>query len=83
MQGSRLAPSQCIVSSCLFVIFQRHNTIEHGGKLSRSKRNAALQVCVTALPILVFFKIPFDNYLVFQICVVIMVFIFHRLTLEF
>lgn len=28
----------------LFFIFQRHNTIEHGGRLSRSKRNAALQV---------------------------------------
>lgn len=27
----------------LFFIFQRHNTIEHGGRLSRSKRNAALQ----------------------------------------
>lgn len=30
----------------LLFIFQRHNTIEHGGRMSRSKRNAALQVCM-------------------------------------
>ncbi|CAL9004603.1 unnamed protein product [Prunus brigantina] len=43
----------CEDESCLakkFVVFQseaemkRHNTIEHGGRLSRSKRNAALQI---------------------------------------
>ncbi|CAN0885241.1 E3 ubiquitin-protein ligase hel2 [Linum grandiflorum] len=43
----------CEDESCLakkFVVFQseaelkRHNTIEHGGRMSRSKRNAALQI---------------------------------------
>ncbi|XP_038897973.1 E3 ubiquitin-protein ligase HEL2 [Benincasa hispida] len=43
----------CEDEACLakkFIVFQseaemkRHNTIEHGGKLSRSKRNAALQI---------------------------------------
>ncbi|KAK9912651.1 hypothetical protein M0R45_036503 [Rubus argutus] len=43
----------CEDESCLakkFIVFQseaemkRHNTIEHGGRMSRSKRNAALQI---------------------------------------
>lgn len=44
----------CFLMSICY--FQRHNTIEHGGKLSRSKRNAALQVFIIALLILIFKK---------------------------
>ncbi|XP_022148262.1 E3 ubiquitin-protein ligase HEL2 [Momordica charantia] len=49
----RQAHFLCEDEACLakkFIVFQsegemkRHNTIEHGGKLSRSKRNAALQI---------------------------------------
>lgn len=49
----RQAHFLCEDETCLskkFIVFQsesemkRHNTIEHGGKLSRSKRNAALQI---------------------------------------
>lgn len=27
--------------------FQRHNTLEHGGRMSRSQRSAALQACLS------------------------------------
>lgn len=30
----------------IFTVSQRHNTTEHGGRMSRSKRNAALQACI-------------------------------------
>ena len=33
----------------LFLSFQRHNTIEHGGHMSRAQRSAALQVCIILL----------------------------------
>ncbi|CAN0888663.1 E3 ubiquitin-protein ligase hel2 [Linum grandiflorum] len=51
----RLDHFLCEDESCLakkFVVFQsesemkRHNTIEHAGRMSRSKRNAALQACI-------------------------------------
>ncbi|CAN1353138.1 E3 ubiquitin-protein ligase hel2 [Linum perenne] len=51
----------CEDESCLakkFVVFQseaemkRHNTIEHAGRMSRSKRSAALQACICFLFIL-------------------------------
>lgn len=43
----------------LFFIFQRHNTIEHGGRLSRSKRNAALQASFFFFFFLLVFHFPF------------------------
>ncbi|RDX94300.1 hypothetical protein CR513_23324 [Mucuna pruriens] len=48
----------CEDEACLakkFVVFQaeaemkRHNAIEHGGRMSRSKRNAALQACTLTI----------------------------------
>ncbi|KAK2970237.1 hypothetical protein RJ640_021673 [Escallonia rubra] len=48
----------CEDETCLakkFIVFQsegemkRHNTLEHGGRMSRSQRNAALQACLSFL----------------------------------
>lgn len=63
VKGSRLLHYTASSLHVYLFIFQRHNTIEHGGKLSRSKRNAALQVFITSLPVLLL-----RPYLVFQIC---------------
>ncbi|CAN1762599.1 E3 ubiquitin-protein ligase hel2 [Linum perenne] len=59
----------CEDESCLakkFVVFQseaelkRHNTIEHGGRMSRSKRNAALQACICLSTLLYYILLHFQ-----------------------
>ncbi|CAI0425017.1 unnamed protein product [Linum tenue] len=61
----------CEDESCLakkFVVFQsdsemkRHNTIEHGGCMSRSKRNAALQACICFHILLIQFRVSGSTY---------------------
>lgn len=54
----------------LLFLFQRHNAMEHGGRMSRAQRNAALQACI----IFIFFlSFPYTLEIIQHACCYILV----------